>query len=120
MVAAGTVQHMATQRGAAALFEGRHDLELAEADVAGVLAAPRGSVIAEDIRHLQGRPDHVRRLAGRMDSQILQWPFHLVQEPGRDLAVAGRVLELFVAQKYLDHADILMLLEQVGGKGMPQ
>jgi len=35
MVAGVTLQHMTAQRRAAAAFDSRHDLELAEAEVAG-------------------------------------------------------------------------------------
>jgi hypothetical protein len=45
---------------------------------------------AEDIRDLQGR--HTRGLDGWTDLQILQWAFHLTQEFGCDLAIAGGVL----------------------------
>jgi hypothetical protein len=48
------------------------------------------------IRDLQGR--HTRGLDGRFDLQILQWAFHLTQEFGCDLTVAGSVLDLLVSQ----------------------
>ena len=41
-----------------------------------------------------------------------------MQELGRNLAVAGRVLQFFVAQQHLNDADILVMLEQVCGKGV--
>jgi hypothetical protein len=43
-----------------------------------------------------------------------------VQELGRHLAVAGGVLELFVPQEHLDDTNILVVLEQVCGKGVAQ
>ena len=48
-----TAPDMAAERRRAAALDGRHDLQLAEADMAGVGAAPCRSVIAEDIRDLQ-------------------------------------------------------------------
>ena len=42
--------------GAAAL-DGRHHLQLVEADVAGIGTSPRRAVVAEDIRNLQRRTD---------------------------------------------------------------
>jgi len=44
---------MTAEGGAAALLDGRHDLQLAEAQVPLLLLAPRRPVGAEDIRDLQ-------------------------------------------------------------------
>ena len=44
---------MAAERGAATLLDGRHDLELAETEVAPLLVPPSRPVGAEDIRDLQ-------------------------------------------------------------------
>ena len=49
---------MAAERGAAALFDGRHDLQLAEAQVSPLVLSPRRPVGAEDIRDLQGGALH--------------------------------------------------------------
>ena len=46
-------RHVPAESRRAAALDGRHDLELAEAHMAGVGAAPARSVIAEDIRDLQ-------------------------------------------------------------------
>ena len=43
---------MAAERHRAAALDGRHHLQLVEADVPGVGAAPRRPVVAEDIRNL--------------------------------------------------------------------
>jgi hypothetical protein len=45
---------MAAQGDAAALFDGRHDLQLAEAQVTALLLPQGRPVGAEDIRDLQG------------------------------------------------------------------
>ena len=50
----------AERRGAAALDRAHH-LQLVEADVAAVGLAPRGTVLAEDVRELQNGPNHGRR-----------------------------------------------------------
>ena len=47
-------QRMAAERGAAALLDGRHDLQLAEAEVPALVLSPSRPVGAEDIRDLQG------------------------------------------------------------------
>ena len=44
---------MTAQRRAAAVLNGRHDLELAQAKMATLLAAPCRPVGAEDVRDLQ-------------------------------------------------------------------
>jgi hypothetical protein len=46
---------MPAERRRAAALDGRHDLELAEAHMAGMGSAPRGPVAAEDIRDLERR-----------------------------------------------------------------
>jgi hypothetical protein len=53
---------MAAECRAAAAFDGRHDLELAETEVPGLSATPRRPVGAEDIRDLQGGASHARGL----------------------------------------------------------
>ena len=59
LVAAGiATQRVPAQRRGTALFDGRHDLELTEAQVAGLLGAPRGAMGAEDVGDLQGRAPH--------------------------------------------------------------
>jgi hypothetical protein len=52
---------MAAERRRAAALDGRHHLQLVEADVAGIGSAPRRSVVAEDIRNLQRWTGHDRR-----------------------------------------------------------
>ena len=65
--AATAAQDMATQRRAAALLDGRHDLELAQAQVAALRGAPGGSMNTKDVGNLQGGLHHdasLRRAAG--------------------------------------------------------
>src|SRR6185437_6173192 len=59
---------MAAERGGATGFDCRHDAELTEAQMPGILIAPCLAVAAEDIRHLQRRPGHgdLIRPAGKL------------------------------------------------------
>jgi hypothetical protein len=51
---------VAAERRRAAVLDGRHHLELAEAQVPGLRPAPSGAVVAEDVRDLQDWPRHGR------------------------------------------------------------
>ena len=53
LCAGRAAQRMAAERSAAAVLHGRHDLELAETEVAALLVPPGRPVGAEDIRDLQ-------------------------------------------------------------------
>lgn len=55
-------RHMTTQRRRAATFDGRHHLQLAEAQMAGPGLAPSGAVVTKDIRDLQPFTMHGARL----------------------------------------------------------
>jgi hypothetical protein len=44
---------MPAERGRAAALDGRHHLQLVEADMPGIGSTPRRPVVAEDIRDLQ-------------------------------------------------------------------
>jgi hypothetical protein len=52
--AAFAAQDVSTQRRAATLFDGRHDLELRQAQVRTLRTTPGGAVLAEDVGDLQG------------------------------------------------------------------
>ena len=52
---------VAAERRRAAALDGAHHLQLVEARMAAVGLAPRGTVLAEDVRELQNRPNHGRR-----------------------------------------------------------
>ena len=60
--AATAAQDMAPQRRAAALLDGRHHLELAQAEVAALRGAPGGPMNTEDVGNLQGGLRHDARL----------------------------------------------------------
>ena len=58
LLAGLTAQHMPAQRRSAALFDGRHDLQLPEAQVTVLGETPRRPEGAEDVRDLQCGADH--------------------------------------------------------------
>jgi len=54
---------MAAKRRRAAALDRRHHLQLLEADMAGMGLAPCRTTVAEDIRNLQSRARHARRVS---------------------------------------------------------
>ena len=91
--------------------------------MAGIGDAPRRSVIAEDIRDLErGTGQQRRGLRGRFDrrDEVLEWAGDLAERLEGDTSVKRGGVELLVAKQHLDDADVSLLLEQVGGKAMPQ
>src|SRR5260370_35073240 len=57
-----TALDMAAEGGRAAVLDGRHHLELAEAHMPGVGSAPSGPMVMKDVGDLQPRAAHRRRL----------------------------------------------------------
>jgi hypothetical protein len=82
--AALAAQQVSTQRRTAALFDGRHHLELAQAQVAALGLAPGGSELAEDVGNLQGCPPHDGELRGGQDVQRAD---HLAQHGGGHMGI---------------------------------
>ncbi len=109
--------------GAAGL-DGRQDLELAEAQMAGMGAAEglaMGAQLAmgaRDVGQLQGWPRHGRsgRRRPEMGERALDRAEGLQRHPG----VERGGVELLVAEQHLDDADVGLALEQMGGEGVPQ
>src|SRR4051794_34079196 len=117
---------MPAERGRAALLDCRHDLELTQAHMSGIGSAPVGPVAMKDICDLQPWAAHGRRL-GLGSRPLVDQGCEPVERagdgPDRRTGNAGikrRGVELGVAEERLDHADIDALLEQVGGKAVPQ
>src|SRR6476620_4396032 len=54
-------QDMPTQRRAAALLDGRHDLELTQAQMRALSLAPSGPMHTEDVGDFQGEAPHAER-----------------------------------------------------------
>ena len=113
LLAGVAAQHMAAQCRSAALFNGRHDLALAQAQMSMLGLTPGRPVGAENIRDLQTRRSHGRDLRG---THSLQRTDDFPQNVGGDLGIKRRGLELLVPEQDLDHADIHLLLQQVRRK----
>src|SRR3982075_4510200 len=94
--------------------------------MAGIGSAPCRAMIAEDIRDLQCRTRHARRaLSGRLGlldlaGDMLQRAYDLPDRLGGDAGIERRGIEPGVPEQHLDHSDIDVLLEQVGGEAVPQ
>jgi hypothetical protein len=118
-------RNMPAESRRATALDRRHHLQLVEAHMAGIGFTPRRSMIAEDIRDLQRRTRHARRtLGGRLsllefDGDMLQRAHHLSDRLGGDPRIERRGIELGVTEQHLDHANIDVLLEQVGGEAVP-
>ena len=94
--------------------------------MAAIGLTPSGAVAAEDVRNLQSWTGHEGRgLLGRLVllvllGQLIERAHHLGDQVGGDTCVVRRRIEPLVAEQSLDHPDIELALEQVGGKGVPQ
>ena len=97
---------MPSQRRATALFDRRHDLQLAKAQVDGL--APPWAKRAKDVGHLQRAMRHDDDLLGM---QSLKRADHLAQNVSGDLGIKRRGLKLLVPEHDLDHADIDLLFQ---------
>ena len=78
---------------------------------------------AEDIRDLQSFPGHDAaglRWAAWVPAEMLQRALDGAQGGAGDLAVARGGIEFLVAQEHLDHADVDLLLQQMGGEAVPE
>src|SRR5579864_1331008 len=106
---------MPAQRRGAALFDGRHDLQLPQAQVCR--GPPRWPVAAEDVRNLQ---HEALQRAGLIGRQTVQRTGDLMQQIGGHLGVKRGGLKLLVTEQHLDHADVHLLFEQVCGETVPQ
>ena len=126
VLASIAADHIAAQPRRAAGFDGRHHLELVEADMAGIGGTPCRTVIAEDVRDLQSGLRHgIGPLAGclalllRQRRQPIQRARHRADRPGRDLRIDRCRLQFGMPQKHLDHADIDVLLKEMRREAMP-
>ena len=52
--------------------------------------------------------------------RVLQRTDHLAQQVGGHLGIEGRGLQLLVPEQHLDHPDVDLLLQQVGGEAVPK
>ena len=60
------------------------------------------------------------RLSLSLQREVLQRAHDLADRLGGDAGVERRGIELGVPEQHLDHADVDLLLEQVGGEAVPQ
>ncbi len=89
--------------------------------MAGVGLTPGRPMAAEDIRDFQPFPQHeAAGSSGRLDLQPVQWTLDLADCLGGDLAIQRRGVELRVPQQHLDHANIHLLFQKMGGEAVPQ
>src|SRR5262249_22774297 len=108
------------------VLDRRHHLQLVEADMAGMGLTPSRAMVAEDIRNLQSRARHKCRASTRwpdlreLEHDMLQWAPDLADRLGGNLGIEYRGLEVGVTKQHLNHADVGVLLEQVGGEAVPQ
>jgi hypothetical protein len=78
-------------------------------------------MVAEDVRNLQSVSSHDCAGSGRRSElKILQRAFYLAQQLGSYLAIASGILKLLVPEEHLNHADILVAFQQMGGEGVSQ
>src|SRR4030095_2572556 len=108
---------------AAALYR-RHHLHRVETDMAGVGLTPGRSMAAENIRDLQNRARPARCALGgwvvtlTLQRDMLQRAHDLTNRLGGDPRIERRVLEFGVTEQHLDHPNVGIVLEQMGGKAM--
>jgi hypothetical protein len=94
--------------------------------MAGVGLTPCRAMAAEDIRDLQSWTRHKRRVsAGRLnllelERDVLQRAHHLLDRLGGNPGIERRAIKLGVTEQNLDHADIDVLLQEMGGEAVPQ
>ena len=125
MGALRAARDMPAERRGAAVLDGRHHLQLAKADMAGVGSAPCRSMIAEDVRDLQCRTRHARRaLSGRLGpldlaGDMLQRADHFADHLGGDARIKRRAIELGVPEQKLDSPKIAGAPVNQGGLRSP-
>jgi hypothetical protein len=92
---------MAAQRGRAAGLNRRHDLELGQAQVAGLSGTVAGPLSTEDVSDLE-RGAQAALAAGiltlHQQRQTLERTGHRADRLGRDLCIEGGRIELAVSQ----------------------
>jgi hypothetical protein len=94
MLTGRTTQGMTAERRSAAGLDGRHHLELVEADVPRMCLTPRRSLGAEDVRDLQGLSGH----DSSRYRQNLQRTGHFLQYIRGDLGIEAGGLQLAMAE----------------------
>ncbi len=85
---------MTAERCTAASLDGRHHLELVEADMSPMRLTPYRSLGAEDVRNLQGLSGH----DSSRYRQNLQWAGDFLQYFGSDLGIEAGGLQPAMAE----------------------
>lgn len=110
-------QCVPSQRRATALFDGRHDFQLAQAQVAALRLPPSRTVGAEDVRDLQAGAFHDAPYAGcKVSSGLITSR----RRSGATWSYSAVVSSRFVAEQGLDDSDVDLLLKQMGGETVAQ
>ena len=99
---------MSTQRCAAALLDGGHDLELAEAQVRVLRVSPGWPMGTENIRDLYGWLFHGSGLRG---AQALDRADHFTQDLSGHMGIERRRLQAPVPEQDLNHPDVDLLFQ---------
>ena len=114
---------MAAECGGAAVLDRRHDLELGKVEGTGLNGAIAGPFSSEDIGDLKRGAQAgsvAMLLALHQRRQMFERTGHRADRLGRDASVERGRIELAVPQQDLDHADIDILFQQMGGKAVAQ
>ena len=121
LAAALTLLDVAAQSGGAAGFDGSHDTPLVAAEMTGVSVAVSGTVVAEDVRHLECGA-HAGRLIrrGQLEMQLVEGADGVGDDRGGDLQIHSGRCQLGVAEQQLNGADVGAGFEQMGGKAVAQ
>src|SRR5215468_10877406 len=67
-----------------------------------------------------GRATRPAASRGRRHDKLLKRAPDLADGPGGDLGVERRGVEFLVSQQHLDHTDVDLLLEEMGGEAVPE
>ena len=92
--------------------------------MAGIGLTPGRSMAAENIRDLQNRARHARRAVGgwlgapELERDMLERAHDLTDRLGGDPGLERCVLEFGVTEQHLDHPNVGVVLEQMGGKAV--
>ena len=92
--------------------------------MAGIGFTPSRSMVAENVRNLQNWTDHQRRVSSgrlvRLVDKMIKRAGDVADRIGRDLRVARCRIEFGMSKQHLDHTNIDILLQEMGGKAVPQ
>ena len=118
MLTGWAVQHMPAQCRGAALFDGGHDLQLTQAQVAMLSVSPSA---ARGLRKMSATSSAGRRHGSSLQGlQGLERTDHLAQNIGGDLGIQRRGLQFLVTEQHLDNPNVHLLFQQMRGKAVPQ